>query len=165
MEETSIDWLLTGMGAWFPVLCGVVSMLLPKLLPSWRRFICRITAVALNACCERILFLVMIHVICYIYSKLPSNERQKKLLTLHLALAKFFFIWRLTDSWMFLQRAVSPAILKTQNTKTSVRCVILLWYIHFAQFLPITEEIHTLLGSIRLSCSKTFSALNMILLL
>lgn len=33
-------------------------------------------------------------------------------LTLHLLLAKFFRIWRLTDSWMFLQRAVSPAILE-----------------------------------------------------
>lgn len=33
-------------------------------------------------------------------------------LTLHLLLAKFFRICRLTDSWMFLQRAVSPAILK-----------------------------------------------------
>lgn len=34
------------------------------------------------------------------------------LLTLHLLLAKFFRICRLTDSCMFLQRAVSPAILK-----------------------------------------------------
>lgn len=33
-------------------------------------------------------------------------------LTLHLLLAKFFRIWALTDSWMFLLRAVSPAILK-----------------------------------------------------
>lgn len=29
---------------------------------------------------------------------------------LHLLLAKFFRIWALTDSWMFLLRAVSPAI-------------------------------------------------------
>lgn len=53
MEETSIDWLLARICAWFSVLCRVASMLLPKLLPSCSRFICRITAVALNACCER----------------------------------------------------------------------------------------------------------------
>lgn len=35
-------------------------------------------------------------------------------LTLHLLLAKFFLICRLTDSCMFLQRAVSPAILKNK---------------------------------------------------
>lgn len=40
-------------------------------------------------------------------------------LTLHLLLAKFFRICRLTDSWMFLQRAVSPAILQDS------RCVLL----------------------------------------
>lgn len=34
-----------------------------------------------------------------------------KQLTLHLLLAKFFLICLLTDSWMFLQSAVSPAIL------------------------------------------------------
>lgn len=32
-------------------------------------------------------------------------------LTFHLLLAKFFLIWALTDSWMFLSRAVSPEIL------------------------------------------------------
>lgn len=35
--------------------------------------------------------------------------------TLHLLLAKFFLICRLTDSWMFLQSAVSPAILTHTN--------------------------------------------------
>lgn len=40
-------------------------------------------------------------------------------LTLHLLLAKFFRICRLTDSWMFLQRAVSPAILQDS------RCILL----------------------------------------
>lgn len=39
-------------------------------------------------------------------------------LTLHLLFAKFFRIWALTDSWMFLLSAVSPAILK-QTDKTS----------------------------------------------
>lgn len=37
-------------------------------------------------------------------------------LTLHLLLAKFFRICRLTDSWMFLQSAVSPAILQIKVT-------------------------------------------------
>lgn len=40
------------------------------------------------------------------------------MLTLHLLLAKFFRICRLTDSCMFLQRAVPPAILKI-NTKNN----------------------------------------------
>lgn len=38
-------------------------------------------------------------------------------LTLHLLLAKFFLIWALTDSWMFLLRAVSPAILKQRQRR------------------------------------------------
>lgn len=44
-------------------------------------------------------------------------------LTLHLLFAKFFLICRLTDSWMFLQSAVSPAILgikATAFTNTSI---------------------------------------------
>lgn len=72
IEETSIDWLFTRMGAWFSLLCNSVSMLLPKLLPSCRRFICRITAVALNACCER-RCLVLIHVVHYILFWLTVN--------------------------------------------------------------------------------------------
>lgn len=74
-EETSTDWLFPGMDVGFCFLCWEESIL----LPSWRRLMCLITAVALNAC-------------------------------RHFALAKFFFICRLTDSWMFLQSAVSPAI-------------------------------------------------------
>lgn len=42
-------------------------------------------------------------------------ECRKWALTLHLLLAKFFRIWALTDSWMFLLRAVSPAILKPRQ--------------------------------------------------
>lgn len=38
-------------------------------------------------------------------------------LTLHLLFAKFFLIWALTDSWMFLLRAVSPAILKQRQRR------------------------------------------------
>lgn len=38
-------------------------------------------------------------------------------LTLHRLLAKFFLIWALTDSWMFLLRAVSPAILKQRQRR------------------------------------------------
>lgn len=40
-----------------------------------------------------------------------TNKLQQTTFTLHLLLAKFFLICRLTDSWMFLQSAVSPAIL------------------------------------------------------
>lgn len=37
-------------------------------------------------------------------------------LAFHLLLAKFFLIWALTDSWMFLSKAVSPAILTNKQT-------------------------------------------------
>ena len=40
---------------------------------------------------------------------------QPKTLTFHLLLAKFFLIWALTDSWIFLSRAVSPQILQSQR--------------------------------------------------
>lgn len=42
-------------------------------------------------------------------------------LAFHLLFAKFFLIWALMDSWMFLSRAVSPAILtNTQMSKHTV---------------------------------------------
>lgn len=44
--------------------------------------------------------------------------RRSLVLTLHLLFAKFLRICRLTDSWMFLQRAVSPAILESKTKKS-----------------------------------------------
>lgn len=89
-------------------------MLLPKLVPSCRRLMWRTTAVALKACCGRE------GVINRASTGVSASQRNRKdwlsdwcrVLTLHLLLAKFFRIWRLTDSWMFLQSAVPPAILK-----------------------------------------------------
>lgn len=44
-------------------------------------------------------------------------------LAFHLLFAKFFLIWALMDSWMFLSRAVSPAILtKHTNEQTHTKC-------------------------------------------
>lgn len=105
----STDWLLAGgrLGG-SEVALALWMLLLPKLVPSCRRLMWRITAVALKACCNdrqagdtsQATPLLMTIKVCQVT------------LTLHLLLAKFFRICRLTDSWMFLQRAVSPAILK-----------------------------------------------------
>lgn len=44
-------WLWAGLCVWLGLLCGLeASMLLPMLLPSCSRLMCRTTAVALNAC-------------------------------------------------------------------------------------------------------------------
>lgn len=43
-------------------------------------------------------------------------------LAFHLLFAKFFLIWALMDSWMFLSRAVSPAIL-TKHTNEQTHTV------------------------------------------
>ncbi len=48
---------------------------------------------------------------CFSRSLCDSAEA----LTFHLLLAKFFLICALTDSWMFLSRAVSPQILQSQQ--------------------------------------------------
>lgn len=48
----STDWLLAGARLWGPDTELVLWMLLPKLVPSCRRLMWRITAVALKACCE-----------------------------------------------------------------------------------------------------------------
>lgn len=45
-----------------------------------------------------------------------QNHKYSTTFTLHLLLAKFFLICLLTDSWMFLQSAVSPAILTHRDT-------------------------------------------------
>lgn len=102
----STDWLLAGARLWW---LGTELVLLPKLVPSCRRLMWRITAVALNACCNK--------TNRYDQKKkqqhffFNKHKKKSRVLTLHLLLAKFFLICRLTDSWMFLQRAVSPAIL------------------------------------------------------
>lgn len=46
---------------------------------------------------------------------MPKCHPEDGSLTLHLLFAKFFRIWALTDSWMFLLSAVSPAILKQED--------------------------------------------------
>lgn len=118
----STDWLLAGAR-----LCGfdaglVLWMLLPKLVPSCRRRMWRITAVALKACCEdkgckqRGVKPKTDTGRCPYWCKIPFVFVKTCALTLHLLLAKFFRICRLTDSCMFLQRAVSPAILKIKVT-------------------------------------------------
>lgn len=103
----STDWLLAGgRPCGLDVALALWMLLLPKLVPSCRRLMWRMTAVALKACCKDR------------HGDKPRLHRCRRLqvcavtLTLHLLLAKFFRICRLTDSWMFLQRAVSPAILK-----------------------------------------------------
>lgn len=42
----------------------------------------------------------------------PPPPSPSPVLTFHLLLAKFFLICSLTDWWIFLSRAVSPAILE-----------------------------------------------------
>lgn len=53
-------------------------------------------------------------------------------LTLHLLFAKFFRIWALTDSWMFLLSAVSPAILKQADKTCFKASFVLLEYTFFS---------------------------------
>lgn len=48
----------------------------------------------------------------FIFSHEVLSHLNMKGFTFHLLLAKFFLIWALTDSWIFLSNAVSPAILK-----------------------------------------------------
>lgn len=48
----------------------------------------------------------------FIFSDEVLSHLNMKGFTFHLLLAKFFLIWALTDSWIFLSNAVSPAILK-----------------------------------------------------
>lgn len=71
---------------------------------------CLTTAVALKACYQP-------HSVCQLVwgargAAAPPNTRQHPTLTFHLLFAKFFLICSLTDWWIFLSRAVSPAILE-----------------------------------------------------
>lgn len=131
----STDWLLAGARLWGLDTELLLWMLLPKLVPSCRRLMWRITAVALKACCEEsvwkdkcnpkdpwrktnhctFFYFKMIECIVFFLKTVVLYviwQTTSCMLTLHLLLAKFFRICRLTDSCMFLQRAVSPAILK-----------------------------------------------------
>lgn len=53
-------------------------------------------------------------------AKKQSQTQRRMKHTLHLLFAKFFLIWRLTDSWMFLESAVSPAILNNRKIRLSI---------------------------------------------
>ena len=57
------------------------------------------------------------------------SYRVRVCLTFHLLFAKFFLIWALTDSWMFLSRAVSPAILAEKAR-------------HFSEFVCAVGKTH-----------------------
>lgn len=96
-----------------PGLVGVVCPGPSWLVPSCSFRMCLTTAVALKACCQP-------HSVCHLAQgappappppTTPTSPHRHPLLTFHLLFAKFFLICSLTDWWMFLSRAVSPAIL------------------------------------------------------
>lgn len=90
-------------------LLGVICPVPSWLVPSCSFRMCRTTAVALKACCQAH------HLITALPPALlcpPPPPSPSPVLTFHLLLAKFFLICSLTDWWIFLSRAVSPAILE-----------------------------------------------------
>lgn len=104
LEPPSSHWPWQGL---FGVICPRPSWL----VPSCSFLMCRTTAVALKACCQTHHLVTALPPSTAISSPTP----QSPVLTFHLLLAKFFLICSLTDWWMFLSRAVSPAILEWGN--------------------------------------------------
>lgn len=88
-------------------LLGVICPVPSWLVPSCSFRMCRTTAVALKACCQAHHLITALPPALLCPPPSPSP-----VLTFHLLLAKFFLICSLTDWWIFLSRAVSPAILE-----------------------------------------------------
>ncbi len=167
-------WLAFCMRFWLALFDW--SMLLPMLLPNCSLLMWRTTAVALKACwyVERRGFMVkrkqkysklhkldLVSKFDFTCIKLQALFTMSILLTLHLLFAKFLRICRLTDSWMFLQSAVSPAILKSKTTKSKLCTLVLLFTSSSLLIAPLLFRstlkcVNSLWFLILLLCSPVF---------